>query len=336
MLRKNNPFTFIKVAITALLLMSTKVSVLFLIFNRPHTTARVFEAIRQAKPSRLYVAGDGARENREGEAEKVAEARKIVTQVDWPCELRTLFRDKNLGCKKAVSSAISWFFEKEEQGIILEDDCLPHPDFFQFCEVLLDYYANDKRIFVITGTNFQNGQKRGNASYYFSKYPHIWGWATWRRAWKYYDVDISFWPKWLRSEDWLRKVPNRVERRYWQKIFDQTYQNKIDTWDYQWTASVWYTGGLTATPNVNLVSNIGYGTDATRTLSYDDPLANQPTYPMERIQHPEQLAIDEKADEYDFNERYLGKYMYFPKNVLYLCARIVRKLSNYYLNNSSY
>ncbi len=301
-----------------------KTPVLFLIFNRPHTTARVFETIRQARPPRLYVAGDGARENREGEAEKVAKARKIATQVDWPCELKILFREKNLGCKKAVSSAITWFFEQEEQGIILEDDCLPHPDFFRFCEVLLDYYANDERIFVITGNNFQNGQKRGNASYYFSKYNHCWGWATWRRAWEYYQGNIPFWPEWSRSEDWLRKIPNRAERRYWQKIFNQVYQNKIDTWDYQWTASVWYAGGLTATPNVNLVSNIGFGDDATHTVEINQ-FANLPTSFIGYIIHPNEVIQDIEADTYVFNEVFGGKYSQFPQSLLYLPKRLTKK-----------
>ncbi len=301
-----------------------KTPVLFLIFNRPHTTARVFETIRQARPPRLYVAGDGARENREGEAEKVAKARKIATQVDWPCELKILFREKNLGCKKAVSSAITWFFEQEEQGIILEDDCLPHPDFFRFCEVLLDYYANDERIFVITGNNFQNGQKRGNASYYFSKYNHCWGWATWRRAWEYYQGNIPFWPEWSRSEDWLRKIPNRAERRYWQKIFNQVYQNKIDSWAYPWTASVWYAGGLTATPNVNLVSNIGFGDDATHTVEINQ-FANLPTSFIGYIIHPNEVIQDIEADTYVFNEVFGGKYSQFPQSLLYLPKRLTKK-----------
>ena len=155
--------------------------VLFLVFNRSDTATQVFEKIRQVRPSRLYVAGDGPREGY-NEEEKVAKAREIATRVDWPCEVKTLFRDKNLGCAHGCSNAISWFFQHEEKGIILEDDCVPHLDFFTFCENLLDRYAEDERVTVVSGNNFQKGKWRGDASYYFSKFPHIWGWATWRRA----------------------------------------------------------------------------------------------------------------------------------------------------------
>lgn len=300
-------------------------AILFLIFNRPHTTRRVFEAIRQARPRRLYVAADGPRADREGEAEKVAQVREIATQVDWPCEVKTLFREKNLGCKMAVSSAITWFFEHEEQGIILEDDCLPHPDFFRFCEELLDYYADDDRVWVITGNNFQDGQLRGNASYYFSKYNHCWGWASWQRAWEKYEVDISFWPDWKKSVDWHKKIPDPIERSYWQRIFDQVYLGKINTWDYQWTATVWYYEGLTAIPNVNLVSNIGFGVDATHTISMNDPHANLPVFPLGKIKHPKEVIVDVGGDRYTFNEHFGGKRMSFLNTLLNLFKKAIQK-----------
>ncbi len=236
-------------------------AILFLVFNRPETTARVFEAIRTAKPPRLYVAADGPRAKRKGEASTVAKVRQIATAVDWPCEVKTLFRDENLGCKRSVSEAITWFFDNEEQGIVLEDDCLPHPDFFGWCETLLNRYAHDDRVWVITGNNFQHGIRRGEASYYFSRYNHVWGWASWRRAWQKSDMAIAFWPEWKKSESWKASWDDGVARAYWEKIFERTYRAEIDTWDYSWTASVWYHGGLTATPNVNLVSNIGFGKD---------------------------------------------------------------------------
>ena len=205
---------------------SVHTAVLFLVFNRPETTKQVFEAIRQAKPPRLYVAADGAREGKPGESERVEQVRQIATEVDWPCEVKTLFRDKNLGCKQAVSSAIDWFFDNEEQGIILEDDCLPHPDFFTFCETLLKRYATDERVWVITGDNFQDGQKRGDGSYYFSRYNHVWGWASWRRAWSKRDMSIKFWPKWKVSPEWKACVPDKIERKYWSKIFEHIGPDK--------------------------------------------------------------------------------------------------------------
>jgi len=165
--------------------------ILFLIFNRPDTTQKVFNAIRKAKPKQFFIAADGSPPDREGEIEKCQKSRKIATSVDWDCEVKTLFRDKNLGCKIAISSAIDWFFENVEEGIILEDDCLPHQSFFWFCQELLEYYRNDTRIMHISGDNFQFGRKRGEGSYYFSKYSHVWGWATWRRAWKCFDINMK-------------------------------------------------------------------------------------------------------------------------------------------------
>ena len=278
-----------------------KTPILFIVFNRPETTIKVFEKIRQAKPLRLYIAGDGPREGREGEKEKVNKVREIVTKLDWPCEVKTLFRDKNLGCKKGVSTAISWFFEYEEQGIILEDDCLPHLDFFSFCENLLDRYARDERVSIITGNNFQNGKWRGDGSYYFSKYNHIWGWASWRRSWFHYDGDLKFWPEWSNSKAWFDHMPDKVERRYWQNNFELVQKEQIDTWDYPWTASIWYKNGLTATPNVNLVSNIGFGKDATHTNFENDKNANLPTKEIGKIIHPLKIKQDTEADRYNFD-----------------------------------
>ena len=301
-----------------------KIAVLFLVFNRPDTTRQVFEAIRKVKPPRLYVAADGPREGKLDEIERVKEVRKIATAVDWPCEVKTLLRDKNLGCKRGVSSAITWFFEQEEQGIILEDDCLPHLDFFSFCENLLDRYFSDERIFAITGNNFQKGKQRGDASYYFSKYVHIWGWATWRRAWRHYDVDINFWPKWKTSDAWTKYKFDKIERRYWQKIFDRCYSGQIDTWDYQWVASIWYKNGLTVTPNVNLVSNIGHQLDATHTRNKFSKHSKMPTMELSHIIHPKQVIIDKEADRFNFDNTFEGKYQRFPYNWFIFPYRIFK------------
>jgi hypothetical protein len=300
-----------------------KTAVLFLVFNRPDTTRQVFEAIRQAKPPRLYVAADGPREGKLGEVECVEEVRTIATAVDWPCEVKTLFRDKNLGCKKGVNSAITWFFEHEEQGIILEDDCLPHLDFFSFCENLLDRYLSDERIFAITGNNFQNSTWRGDASYYFSKYNHVWGWASWRRAWKYYQGDINFWPKWKTSDAWKKFKSDKIERKYWKKIFDRCYSGQIDTWDYQWTLSTWYKNGLTATPNVNLVSNIGFGSSATHTELKRFKYSNLPLQEIGKILHPIEIKRNINADKYNFNNFYGGKSLRFPLSLLNIPKKII-------------
>lgn len=300
-------------------------AVLFLVFNRPDTTRQVFEAIRQARPPRLYVAADGPRPNRPGEAERCAEVRRIATNVDWPCEVKTLFRDENLGCKRAVSGGITWFFENEEQGIILEDDCLPHPDFFPFCEELLQRYANDERVWTITGCNFQDGHRRGDASYYFSKYNHVWGWASWRRAWRHYQGDIPFWPAWRLSKEWTAWMPDKVERRYWDKVFDVVARDGIDTWDYPWTACVWYHRGLTATPNVNLISNIGFGVDGTHAPLEPDRNMNRPTMALGAISHPPQVQRDADADSYVFDVSFGGREMRFPRLIIFFLRRILKK-----------
>jgi len=303
---------------------SLKNPVLFIIFNRLDTTEQVFEKIRQAKPPRLYVAADGPREGIESEKEKVLNVREIVTKVDWPCEVKTLFRNKNLGCKMGVSTAINWFFEYEEQGIILEDDCVPHLDFFIFCEYLLDRYSKDERVSVITGNNFQNGKWRGDNSYYFSKYNHVWGWASWRRAWKYYQGDISFWPEWKNSINWLKYIPDKIERRYWEKNFNKMYLNQIDTWDYAWVASIWHKNGLTITPNVNLVSNIGFGSKSTHTINKNDKLNNIPTKEIGILRHPKTIHRNLEADRYVFDNHFNGKYMRFPYNWIIFPLRIMK------------
>ena len=156
--------------------------VLFCIFNRPELTARVFESIRARQPHQLFIASDGPRDSNSDDVTKVEAARQIVSRVDWECDVSTRFLSENLGCKHAMSSAISWAFEKTEDLIILEDDCLPHASFFGYCDSLLDRYRNEDSVMMISGNNFQPS-RRSDASYYFSRWTHIWGWATWKRAW---------------------------------------------------------------------------------------------------------------------------------------------------------
>lgn len=309
--------------------------VLLLVFNRPETVTQVFQKIRQVKPKRLYVAGDGPREGNNSDKEKINIVRQIVTKVDWPCEIKTLFREKNLGCKKAVSKAITWFFENEEQGIILEDDCVPHLDFFKFCENLLDRYAQDEKVIAITGNNFQNGNLRGDSTYYFSKYNHCWGWSTWRRSWQNYDGDIKFWPEWNNSKDWINCTPDSIERRYWKNILDKVYNGKIDSWAYPWQASAWYKKGLTATPNVNLVSNVGFGDEATHTKLKNSKFAKMPVMSLGQIKCPKKIHIDYEADKWTFDYHFGGKYLRFPFKWILFPKRVLRfigrKIKNKFL-----
>ncbi|MCX5871008.1 MAG: glycosyltransferase family 2 protein [Deltaproteobacteria bacterium] len=275
-----------------------KTPVAFIIFNRPDTTKRVFAEIAKAKPPKLLVIADGPRANRSGEAEKCAATRAIINQVDWDCEVLTNFSDVNLGCKNRVACGIDWVFEQVPEAIILEDDCLPHPTFFRFCEELLEYYRNDERIGMISGDNFQSGNKRTKASYYFSRYNHIWGWATWRRAWKHYDREATAWPA-LRDGGWLEVLVSKPsEQKYWAKVFQAVHEGRIDTWDYQWNLTSWIQGMLTIIPNVNLISNIGFGLGATHTHGssiYADMKVAQIDFPL---CHPEIILPHREADTY--------------------------------------
>lgn len=274
--------------------------ILFLIFNRPDTTAQVFEKIRAIKPKHLYVAADGPRPSKPNEAALCQQARELVLRnIDWECELHTRFLDENLGCKMAVSSAITWFFENVEEGIILEDDCLPDISFFGFCAELLKYYRNEERIMHIGGANFQDGQQRGTGSYYFSTLAHIWGWATWKRAWNKYDVSISSYPEIIKGTA-LANFPNSRMKKFWIKRFKLAYENRIDTWDIQWQFALTANQGLAIIPNVNLVSNIGFSSGATHTHDEFNPLANVPSSSMHEIIHPPHLAPTPVADIYSF------------------------------------
>jgi hypothetical protein len=273
-----------------------KTPVLFLVFNRPEETERALDRIRQARPGRLYVAADGPRPDRSGEGDVCGQVRDIATRVDWDCELKTLFRKDNLGCRKAVSSALDWFFENEEEGIILEDDCLASRSFFPFCQELLDRYRDDNRIMVVSGNNFQFGRRRTDNSYYFSRYNHCWGWATWRRAWLLYDADLRHWPR-VRDEGYLEDIlshPSLVS--YWTRIFDIAYRDEVDSWAYRWTFTCWIQNGLSILPGVNLVSNIGFGDAGTHTRG-DHPVANLPTEDLTfPLKHPMEMIRDDRAD----------------------------------------
>jgi len=282
----------------------TKTPIVFLVFNRPDTTIRVFEGIRRARPAKLFVVADGPRADRPGEAEKCRVVRAIIDTVDWPCEVLKNFSDVNLGCKRRVSGGLNWVFEQVEEAIILEDDCLPHPTFFRFCKELLDKYRDDERVMHISGDNFQFERVRGDGSYYFSRYNHIWGWATWKRAWAHYDVKMKMWPKFLKQQQIANVFENRSIQRYWLKCFQAVYEGKIDTWDYQWLYAIWSQNGLTVLPNVNLISNIGFGEDATHTTGKNDKSANMKTGSMFEIVHPSFVMVNKEADLFTFKTHF--------------------------------
>ena len=277
--------------------MAINTPVAFIIFNRPDVTERVFQVIRDAQPQKLLVISDGPRGDRPGEAERCAAARAVIDQVDWECEVLTNYSDTNLGCKRRVSSGIDWVFSQVEEAIILEDDCLPAPSFFQFCQTLLERYRYDDRVMAISGNNFQGGQSRTDCSYFFSKYNYIWGWASWRRAWQHYDVKMKTWPTFIRSKCMEDICDGEEEKKFWADNFQNVYDGLTDTWDYQWTYACWCQGALSIVPNSNLVSNIGFGADATHTTGYS-LLANLPVKDIWEINHSPFMIRDKKADLY--------------------------------------
>lgn len=273
--------------------------VAFIIFNRLDTTRHVFAEIAKARPSKLLVIADGPRTNRLGEAEKCAQTRAVIAGVDWDCEVLTNFSEVNLGCKRRVSSGIDWVFEQVEEAIILEDDCLPDSTFFRFCQELLERYRHDQRIGMISGDNFQFGNRRNDDSYYFSKYVHIWGWASWRDRWaNSYDVTMSRWPR-IRDEAWLTDMVGNVrEAVFWHRVFERVHRGEIDTWDYQWVFANWVEGRMTILPSVNMISNIGFDANATHTTG-DSELANLARCPISfPLKHPLGVFRNVQADRF--------------------------------------
>lgn len=295
--------------------------VALIIFNRPGTTQKVFQRIVEARPSKLLVIADGPRTDRPGETEKCAAARAIIQQVNWDCEVLTNFSDVNMGCKHRVSSGLDWVFKTVEEAIVLEDDCLPDPSFFRYCDELLEFYRDDQRVAVIGGSNFQFGHVRTPYSYYFSRYNHVWGWAGWRRAWKHYDVHLTRWPE-IRSGGWLMDYfGNSRQVGYWTRIYDLVHQGEIDTWDYQWTFACWLQNGLTVLPNVNLISNIGFGADATHPGG-TNRVANIPTVAMEFPLKPPPFIIrdsdaDARTDKLFFDNSLLIRAKLLARNWLW-------------------
>ena len=300
-----------------------------IIFKRPEVTRKVLNVIRQVRPPRLFVAADGPRVNIPEEAEQCLAARAVLEEIDWECQVYKNYSDVNMGCRNRVSTGITWALSHEESIIVLEDDCLPTYGFFYFCDKLLEKYKNDERIMVISGNNFQDGISRSEYSYYFSKYPHCWGWATWRRAWKYWEFNYHKWQKCKQSGllESVHKDPD--EFHYWTTLLEQMFTTgKPDSWVYPWGLACWLQNGLTILPNYNLVSNIGFNIDSTHTKDKNSQLANLLTYEISEISHPEFIQIDYRADRYTYEK------IFKPKSKRFIILRffnIIKKLfrSNY-------
>lgn len=301
-------------------------AVVFLVFNRPTLTERVFERIRAARPPLLFVVADGPRPDRPDDAGKCAEVRRLIEEgVDWPCELVRDYSDVNLGCGRRVASGITNAFRRVDEAIILEDDCLPDPTFFPFCTELLEKYRNESEVGLISGSHHQAEYSYGADDYYFCRYGNIWGWATWGRSWQYFDYTMSDWPEWRESERLARLFPVRKVRDYWTEIWDRAASGEYDTWDFQWTFCYMNRGMLGILPRIALIENIGFGSDATHTLeAVPGAKVGSMGFPL---RHPARMDADFEA-EAQASRRYFSRPSVverYRRKMIRICADPVRE-----------
>jgi hypothetical protein len=275
------------------------------IFNRPEMTVQVLAELRRVRPRKLFVIADGPRPQHSKDKQRCAAARAVIEQVDWDCAIQKNYAAENLGIRQRMSSGLSWVFAQTETAIVLEDDCLPHPSFFPYCEELLDRYAEDERVMHISGSNFQFGRRRTPYSYYFSRYNHGVGWASWRRAWRHYDPEMKLWPEVKQSELLAGIFSDRRVAADWTRAFQRVYEKQIDSWAYCWTFACWVQNGLSVLPSVNLLSNIGFGIDSTHTKNSRSRFARMPVAELEfPLQHPPYVMRDAAADEFTQQNNY--------------------------------
>lgn len=314
------------------------VPVLLLIFRRPEISKSVVKAIKNIKPKRLFIAADGPRPLVNGEESLCHETRRsVLSEIDWECEVKTLFRNSNLGCRKAVTTAIDWFFDQVDEGIILEDDTLPSASFFGFCNDMLGLYRESPDIMHISGNNFQNGRIRGDGSYYASRLAHSWGWATWSKAWKKYQKNISgFEENWEMLSQDLDFSPS--QSKWWKKMLQRTKDEEINTWDFQWHYTIMLHRGICILPQLNLVKNIGVGPDATHVFGATNA-TNALAHEMYQRHAPKSMEVRPEWDEFDFqhavlNEPYpmknpieIFRYWNFKRNEAKARARLTDKMA---------
>ncbi len=278
---------------------------LLIAFNRPKETKEVFDAIRNAKPRKLYIATDGARITHPNDTILLEETRKIFDNIDWECEVKTLHSEVNQGCKVAVSSAIDWFFKHEEVGIILEDDCKPSLSFFHFCDEMLNRYRDDNRVMQISGSHLvSNHNSHYPYSYYFTRLNDIWGWATWRRAWKHFSLDMPNYLEFKKGSN-LQNYGLKPEITKWlQSYLDDTYFNDSRIWSIQWTYAMIVNNGLSINPSSNLVENIGFtkdGTGANSSFNSFNLYNNFKIQSMGNISHPPFILPSSCLESLRFN-----------------------------------
>ena len=310
--------------------------VLLIVFNRPETTLRVLEAVGRARPRRLFVAADGPRHDHPLDKEQCRRTLQAVRDgIHWKCDVEYVVRDRNLGCGRAPASAISWFFQKVEEGIILEDDCVPVDQFFSFCSSLLEKYRKESRVAHIGGFNCQFGRRRGNASYYFSRIFHCWGWASWRRAWSGFDFEMKDYQAFLAEKGLDNLFPRRAIRDFWKENLDQAANGDGSIWDYQWVYKNLKENSLAIVPNWNMVENIGFGEWATHTAAKRDRMPGIPSDIPSELTHPRFIIPDHAADEYTYRRHMKMGMWHETKQVIKRVLKLNSKFGSSQSSDSS-
>lgn len=303
-----------------------KAPVAFFVFNRPDHTRRSFAAIRAYRPRQLFLVADGPRPEHPEDGDRCRQVRSVVAEIDWECDVRRNYVEANLGSGRRISSGLNWVFDQVSECMILEDDCLATADFFDYCSDLLERYRSDNRVWVISGNSYQADRPRGQGSYYFSRYPDTWGWATWRRAWRHYSHEMNFLSQWIGSPRWEECYPSWSERRHFLRCFQSAISGRVDAWDYQWIGCVMYAGGLAATPNANLVQNIGFDQEATNTRDPELVRLYQITK-LSCMVHPSLIEADNEADEYYrtvFRRRLKRRWWSRLRGMVHKCVSKIR------------
>lgn len=290
-----------------------EVPILLVLYNRPFETHYLFQQLRELQPTKLYVAADGPLDKDQQDASLCFRTRCVI-MPEWPCEVHNNFYDDHLGKSRLIYQAINWFFEKEEEGVILFDDCLPHLEFFAFCQELLERYRDDKRIFHIGGVNLRKHlkalkrkhKKHDDCSYYFSAYANVWGFATWKDRWQDFDMDISR----LEKANFNQLVKNYtrrpIERRYWHRRYNLIQKTNEPIWDYQYNFHIWQHSGLAISPTTNLVTNMGVRLKSSK---HKYRRLVRKAYPILPLKHPENISLDNKADRFMFKQIYSRAYI---------------------------
>jgi hypothetical protein len=294
--------------------------VLLIIFNRPDTTAQVFEAIRKAKPGKLYVSADAPRPGNEKDSVDCEATRKIVLKVDWECDVHYRFLDQNLGCGYGPASAISWAFENEDRLIVLEDDCVPSLPFFDYCYHCLERFCDDERVWLVSGrSHHEDSPHFQNQDYIFSHYGHTWGWATWKRCWDHFDIDMKKWDRFHAQGGFLNSYYSEKEGKFQNSLFAKlsTEENiSSHAWDYQWLLAIQANGGLSITPSKNLIHNIGsFGTHSDGQLKCHTLPASEE---FKVTKEPDFVLANREYDQMHFNS-----HVYYPTSLI---PRAVKKM----------